>query len=152
MERAGDCEHAGGEKMKGAITGLVAVHLIVTLWHGNSHQSLAIVLPAQKNAFVYLVIVLAPIIATMLIWTRFVIPGTWVFFGSMLGSFVFGVYHHYVLVSPDHIHHLPSGDGNARWAFVMSAGTLAALELAGAMYGAFCLRELRASRAQTKGT
>jgi hypothetical protein len=57
----------------------------------------------------------------------------------MLGSFLFGVYHHYVLVSPDNISHLPPGTPKALSRFVISAGLIALIELAASLYGAFCL-------------
>jgi hypothetical protein len=65
--------------------------------------------------------------------------GLWVFFLAMLGSFLFGVYHHYVLVSPDNISHLPPGTPQARSRFITSAGLIALIDLAATLYGAFCV-------------
>jgi hypothetical protein len=62
----------------------------------------------------------------------------------MLGALLFGVYHHYVLVSPDNIGHLPSGDPGSHAQFIASAVAIALLELASALYGAFCLGAHRA--------
>lgn len=132
------------------ITGLVAGHLVATLWHGSAHSHLAIDLPPEKTFFVFTVILIAPILATWLVWTRYVSMGLWVFFLSMLGSFLFGVYHHYVLVSPDNIGHLPGGSPELHSQFVTSAGAIALLELASALYGAFCLGTYQAkSRTHT---
>ena len=39
------------------ITGLVIVHLVATLWHGDAHRQLAIGLPPEKTIFVYVVII-----------------------------------------------------------------------------------------------
>jgi hypothetical protein len=61
------------------------------------------------------------------------------FFLSMLGSFLFGAYQHYLLVSPDNIHHLPPGAPESLSHFITSAGVIALLELASGLYGAFCL-------------
>ena len=122
-----------------AISVLVAVHLAVSLWHGNAHTELAIALPPLKNAFVILVIVVAPVVAASLMWTRYVSVGVWTFFLSMLGALLFGAYHHYILVSPDNIGHLPHGSADAHATFIASATWLALLELAAALYGAFCL-------------
>ena len=55
--------------MRFAITGLVAVHLLVTMWHGQAHASLGIALSPGQNAFVAAVIVIAPIVAGLLVWT-----------------------------------------------------------------------------------
>jgi NADPH:quinone reductase-like Zn-dependent oxidoreductase len=137
--------------MKGMVTGLTAAHLALTIWHGSAHQSLGVQLPPEKTAFVVGVIVMAPIIAALLVWTRYVVAGAWVFCLSMLGSFLFGAYHHYVLLSTDHVHHLPAGSADAHGAFVVSAAVLAVLELACTIYGAFWLGVLRTRRSGPNG-
>ena len=121
------------------ITGLVAMHLAATLWHGSAHIQLAIALPPEKNIFVYIVILVAPIVAAGLVWTRYISMGLWVFFLSMLGALLFGAYHHYVLVSPDNIGHLPTGSPESHSQFIASASVIALFELASALYGTFCL-------------
>ena len=135
-----------------AIAVLVAIHLAVALWHGNAHTALAIALPPEKNAFVFLVILIAPLVAASLVWTRYVSVGVWMFFLSMLGALLFGAYHHYILVSPDNIGHLPHGSADAHSTFIASAAALALLELASALYGAFCLRSLLLASATLHGT
>ena len=47
---------------------------------------------------------------------------------SMFGALLFGVYHHFVLVSPDHVSHLPAGA--AQGLFQVTAAAMAVLELA----------------------
>jgi hypothetical protein len=120
-------------------TVLVLVHLLATIWHGDAHTQLGIDLPPAKNLFVYTVILLAPLVATVLVWTRYLSLGLWIFVLSMLGSFLFGAYHHYVLVSPDNIAHLPGGSPAHHGQFISSAATIALLELASSLWGAFCL-------------
>jgi hypothetical protein len=122
-----------------SITALVAVHLLATLWHGNAHATLAIDLPPHKTVFVFAVILAAPIIAASIVWTRYFSIGVWLFFLSMLGALLFGAYHHYILVSPDNIGHLPPGNPESHYQFISSAAVIALLELASALYGAFCL-------------
>jgi hypothetical protein len=135
-----------------AIAVLVAIHLAVAVWHGNAHTALAIALPPEKNAFVFLVILIAPLVAASLVWTRYVLVGVWTFFLAMLGALLFGAYHHYILVSPDNIGHLPQGSADAHSTFIASAGALALLELASALYGAFNLGSLRRAAAMLRGT
>jgi hypothetical protein len=130
---------------------LVAIHLAVTLWHGNAHTELAIALPPEKNAFVLVVILFAPLVATSLVWTRHALAGLWIFFLFMLGALLFGAYHHYILVSPDNIGHLPHGSADAHSTFITSAAALALLELVSALYGAFCLG-LRSAKLHDTGT
>ncbi len=72
------------------IAALVAIHLAVSVWHGNAHTALDIALPPWKNAFVFLVILIAPVVAASLMWTRYASVGAWTFFLSMLGAIVFG--------------------------------------------------------------
>lgn len=121
------------------ITGLVGVHLAASLWHGSAHTRLGIDLPTEKTLFVFIVILIAPIVAASLVWTRYMSIGLWLFFLSMLGSFLFGAYHHYVLVSPDNVGHLPAGSPEMHSQFITSAGAIALIELASALYGAYCL-------------
>jgi hypothetical protein len=128
------------------ITALVGFHLVASFWHGSAHAQLAIALPPEKTIFVYVVILIAPIVAAVLVWTRYVSIGLWVFFLSMLAAFLFGAYHHYVLVSPDNIGHLPVGSPESHSQFITSAAIIALLELASALYGAFCVGSHYASR------
>jgi hypothetical protein len=121
------------------IAGLVTIHLAASLWHGSAHTQLAIALPPDKNAFVFVVILIAPIVAAGLLWTRYISIGLWVFFLSMLGALLFGAYHHYVLVSPDNIAHLPSGRPESHSQFIASAAVIALLELVSALVAAFSL-------------
>jgi hypothetical protein len=124
---------------KTVISLVVALHLGATLWHGDAHRQLAVGLPLAKSIFVYIVILIAPIVAAVLAWTRYFSAGLWLFFISMLGALLFGVYHHYVLVSPDNIGHLPEGPLSAHSQFVSSSAVIALLELIGSLYGAFSL-------------
>src|SRR2546425_7244299 len=120
------------------ITALVTIHLAATLWHGSAHTQLAIALPPEKNVFVYVVILISPIVAAGLVWTRYIWIGLWVFLLSMLGALLFGAYHHYVLVSPDNVGHLPPGGSpESHFQFVASAAAIALIELASALAGAF---------------
>jgi len=121
------------------LTGLVIVHLAASLWHANAHTHLGIELSTEQTLFVYIIVITAPIVAAILVWTRYVSMGLWLFFLSMLGSFLFGAYHHYVLVSPDNISHLPPGTPESHSHFITSAGLIGLVELASSLLGAFCL-------------
>lgn len=128
--------------MKRVTTGVVALHLAVTIWHGIAHEALGVLLPPEKQAFVYLVIVLAPVAGAVMLWTRYAHGGAWVLVVSMLGALLFGVYHHYLAVSADNIHHLPGGTPGIQSAFVVSAAALALLELAGVVLSVLCVHTL----------
>ena len=125
-----------------AMTVLVALHLAANAWHAVAHTGLSIALPPEKTAFVVIVILIAPLVSAWLIWTRYALAGAWMMGLSMLGGLLFGAYHHYVMVSPDNIGHLPHGSADAQSAFIASAAALALLELASALCGAFYLGTL----------
>src|SRR5882762_8378595 len=44
------------------ISALVILHLTASVWHGGAHAQLAVTLPPEKNIFVYVVILIAPIV------------------------------------------------------------------------------------------
>jgi len=121
------------------VSALVIVHLIATLWHGDAHRKLSVELDVSKTIFVYAVILIAPVVAVLFVWTRRMSAGLWILTLSMLGAFLFGAYHHYLLVSPDNIRHLPTGSDEAHSQFVLSAAVIAALELIAAVTGTICL-------------
>jgi hypothetical protein len=135
-----------------SIAVLVAIHLAVAVWHGNAHTALAIALPPEKNAFLFIVILIAPLVAASLMWTRYLLVGLWMIVLSMLGALLFGVYHHYLMVSPDNIGHLPTGSADAQSSFIASAAALALLELASALYGAYYLASILRASATSYGT
>jgi hypothetical protein len=122
-----------------ALSVLGAVHLVAAIWHGATHTELAVALSPAQNLFVYVVIVLAPLVAVGLLWTRHVSLALWLFLTAMCASLLFGTYYHYVFVSPDNIQHLPVGSAAAHARFALSAATLALIELASALCAAFVL-------------
>ena len=127
-----------------AVTVLAGIHLAATLWHGDAHTRLAINLPPAKTVFVLVVILIAPIVAAALVWTRYASIGLWLFVISMLGAFLFGVYHHYLMVSPDNVSHLPAGNPEFHSQFTSSAAIIALLELLSTLAGAYFLSTQRA--------
>jgi cytochrome bd-type quinol oxidase subunit 2 len=88
----------------------VVAHLIVVVLHGQAHTSLDVGLSNWQNMYVLTVVVVAPLIALVLAFTRYARAGLWLLFVSMFGSLIFGACYHYLIISPDHVDHLPSGD------------------------------------------
>jgi len=121
------------------LTALGALHLVIAMWHGAAHQELGVALSAPQDLFVYVVIVLAPLVAVGLLWTRYVRAGLWLFLIALCGSLLFGTYFHYVFVSPDNIEHLPAGSVAAHARFTLSAAILALIELGSTLGAAFAL-------------
>ena len=127
------------------LTALGVIHLAVAIWHGQAHTELGVALSPAQNLFVYVVVVLAPLVAIGLLWTRYTQVGVWLFLIALSASFLFGVYYHFVFVSPDNIHHLPPGSDAAHARFVDSAAILAVVELVSALAAAFVIRAQRKS-------
>jgi hypothetical protein len=57
----------------------------------------------------------------------------------MLGSLIFGICYHYVVISPDHVAHLPPGE--ARGVFRITALLLVITETVGVAVAAWALRK-----------
>jgi hypothetical protein len=53
---------------------------------------------------------------------------------SMLGSLIFGICYHYIIISPDHVAHLPPGE--ARFTFRITALLLVIIETIGVLVAA----------------
>ena len=117
----------------GLISVFVIVHFLGNLWHGDAHAILEISLPSYKTAFVVVVILCGPIAGAVLSWTRYSILGCWIVGVSMVGSVVFSVYHHYVMISIDNVEHLPPGTQEAHEHFSNSAEFIALVALAAAL-------------------
>jgi glucan phosphoethanolaminetransferase (alkaline phosphatase superfamily) len=126
--------------LKHRIAGTVAVlaHLAVMLLHGRAHEELRVGLSTWQNIYVLIVIAIAPLLAMLLLWTRFARPGLLLLVVSMAGSLIFGAIYHYVVVSPDHVSHLPPGD--AQGLFRLTAVLLILTELFGVIAGLLALR------------
>jgi glucan phosphoethanolaminetransferase (alkaline phosphatase superfamily) len=119
-------------------TAVVLAHLVVNVLHGKAHTELRVGLSSWQQAYVLAVIGLAPLVAMVLVWTRYARTGLWLLTVSMAGSLVFGVYFHYIAISTDHVSHLPPG--HARGLFRTTALLLALTELLGVVVGLWGLR------------
>jgi hypothetical protein len=126
---------------KVAVTITVIAHLIVNLLHGRAHTELGVGLTSFQQFYVIAVILLAPLIALLLSWTRYARASLWLLLASMLGSLIFGACYHYIIVSSDHVAHLPPGD--ARGLFRVTALLLLITEAAGVVLAAIALRNGR---------
>src|SRR3954466_4799400 len=97
----------------------VMAHFIVVLLHGQAHTSLGVGLSNWQQIYVFAVILLAPFVALGLSFTRYAVAGLWLLFASMLGALIFGGVYHCVIISNDHVAHLPAGE--ARGLFRVTA-------------------------------
>lgn len=120
------------------LTVIVIAHLIVNLLHGRAHTELGVGLTSWQQFYVITVILLAPLIGLVLSWTRYARTGLWLLLASMLGSLIFGACYHYVIVSSDHVAHLPPGD--ARGLFRITALLLLITEGTGVVLAAIAVK------------
>jgi hypothetical protein len=125
-------------KTRIAVAVVVLAHLIVNLFHGQAHTSLGVGLSNWQQVYVIAVILLAPLVAFGLSLTKYLRAGLWLLLVSMLGSLIFGACYHYVIISPDHVAHLPAGD--ARALFRMTALLLVITEALGVAVAGIALR------------
>jgi hypothetical protein len=123
------------------VTIVVLAHLVINLLHGRAHTDLGVGLTTWQYIFVMTVILLAPLIALVLSWTRYAGAGLWLLFVSMLGSLIFGFCYHYIIISNDHVAHLPAGD--ARGMFRMTALLLLITEALGVILAAIAVRQFK---------
>jgi hypothetical protein len=125
----------GGDWLRRASIAIIALHVMVTVVHSAAHMSLNILMNGWQNVYIFVVIVLLPLVAAYLIWKR-ARRGYLILVLSMLGALLFGGYYHFVLAGADNVatvvHH-----ASRSWAqlFQVSAVLLAVVELAGVVAG-----------------
>jgi hypothetical protein len=98
------------------------------------------------NAFVVVVILIAPLVSLFLLHTaRLAWLGALLLFLSMLGAFLFGVWNHFLLPGSDNIGQVPPGVWQQP--FQVTAVLLNILQAAGTGIGIWCLSEARGAHA-----
>jgi hypothetical protein len=119
-------------------TQVVLGNLLVNILHGEAHRQLEIKLNPHEEMFVYSVIVVAPVVAMILMWSSRRRWGPLLLTLSMLGSLLFGAYKHFVGMSPDHISQVPAGTWGT--VFVITSYLLLVVEALGVFTGVYLLR------------
>src|SRR5215510_1656680 len=122
------------------VTIAVVAHFIVVSLHGQAHTRLGVGLNSWQQLYVLIVIVVSPLFALALSFTRLARTGLWLLLVSMLASLIFGACYHYLIISPDHVSHLPPGD--ARDLFRLTAVLLLVTEAFGVAVAALGFRKL----------
>jgi hypothetical protein len=117
--------------------GLVLVHLIVSILHGRAHDGAMVTLNMFGYLYVILVITVAPLVAAVLLFTRKQTAGGLLLALSMGGSFVFGVWYHFLSSTNDNVAQV---HGPWQATFLWTAVGLAVIELAGTLMGLWVYR------------
>jgi hypothetical protein len=116
---------------------VVILHALITTPHSIAHTHLFIAMDVWQNIYIFVVILIAPILAAILIWKRR--PSGFVILTiSMVGSFVFGAYYHFVAIGSDSVFTLPANPWTTT--FQLTALLLVLSELAGVVVGFLGIR------------
>jgi hypothetical protein len=121
---------------------IILLHATVVALHAAAHRVLKVEASRAQSLFIGIVIVIAPLLAGMLILKSKRAAGAVIFTFSMAGSLIFGLYNHFVLISPDHVLHLAGEPGSA-WVtmFQLTAVLLALTEGLGVVAGILMLKK-----------
>ena len=84
-------------------TMIMVIHALVNGLHGLAHVEIPVSLSLLQSLFVGIVIFLIPLVAAVLLWTQFYRIGSWLLLGAIAGSLLFGIYNHFIVISPDHV-------------------------------------------------
>ena len=117
------------KKLRTVLSVVVLVHFVIVTLHGSAHTHLHIDLTPAQMAYVVAVIVLAPLIAAGLLWTKFWRSGAYLLAVSMIGALVFGGYKHFFSATNDDVSQM----SHAGWGgiFLVSSILLFVTEAAG---------------------
>lgn len=119
-------------------TAIVVAHLLVNIAHGLAHRELRVGLAPLASIFVIVVVLVFPLVAMGFVWTAKKRLGLILLSLSMLGSLLFGFYHHFLAASPDHVHLQPASPWGIT--FVSTAYLLLMTEAIGTYVGVHFLR------------
>jgi hypothetical protein len=85
--------------------GLIGFHFLTLVLHSVAHEVLPVKATVAQLAFIIPVIIFAPVIAGFML-PKFRKAGAVVLLVSMFGSFVFGLYYHFIADTTDHVAHV----------------------------------------------
>jgi len=117
---------------------VVAIHLLINVVHGVAHREQHVGLAPSGSVFVITVVLILPLVAIALVWAVQERLGLVLLSLSMLASLLFGMYHHFLIISPDHVHSQPAGPWGIT--FALTAYGLLITEAIGTYVGVYCLR------------
>jgi len=120
-----------------AALALILIHLIVSMLHGWAHQAAMVTLSTLGYLYVLVVITVAPLVAGVLLLMRRRKAGALLLALSMLGSFLFGFWFHFLSATNDNVTQV---HGPWHFTFLWTAVALAVIELAGALIGVWLYR------------
>ena len=123
------------------VNSIVLTHLAINIAHGMAHSKLQVGLSQLQTIFVIVVILLSPLIAMALAWTNWKRTGFVLLSLSMCGSLLFGLYHHFLAMSADHVSAQP--ENSLGLLFRLTAYGLLITEAIGTYAGIYFLRSAK---------
>jgi hypothetical protein len=122
---------------------IIISHLLVNFFHGAAHFHFHIPMAMWQQAYIAVVIFVAPLVAGALLLQRRLRASAWLLLASMAGALLFGLNFHFLLVGPDHVASVDSRGWGLT--FQLTAFLLGVLEAWGVSVS---VRLLRAAKRQ----
>lgn len=121
---------------------IITFHFVIVVLHSIAHEVLPVKASPKQLAFIIPVIVVAPLVAGFML-PKLPKAGIVLFTASMLGSFLFGLYYHFIADTIDHVAHVAHMQP-VFWSqmFRVTAYLLAISELTGAAFGLYSSAQL----------
>ena len=126
------------------LTVLFLVRFAVNFIHGEAHDDLSVPLAAWQQAFVWLTIVIGPLVTMVWLWIRPAAPVAWALAAFVTAGWLFGLYFHFGPMNPDHVSAQPHMAGHD--SFILTAAALAIVEPLVAVAAVWLARSLAKSR------
>lgn len=143
MRRVSEANQMNIRTLKLTALGVIVFHFVIVVLHSVAHKVLSVKAAPAQLAFIVPVIIVAPVVAGVLL-SKFNTAGLVLLTASMMGSFVFGVYYHFIADTIDHVAHVAFLEP-VFWSqmFQGTAYLLAISELFGAGIGSISLSRQR---------
>lgn len=123
---------------------VVLAHIIINGIHGIAHQQLGVSISDFQSAYVFLVTLVAPIAAVIMLLflnkPKILLGGAWLLLVSMLASLLFGIVYHIVIPSSDSIFIVMQNSSLYSQVFTSTAILLLIVEGVGTWVGAKATR------------
>jgi hypothetical protein len=116
---------------------IVWLHTLIAVVHGVSHVLNHANLSILSDIFVAVVIVLAPLLALLLLYTRWQRPGALLLTLSMFASLLFGLVNHFMIPGTDNVAMVMPGVWHS--SFLITSILVAISEVIGTAIGVWCL-------------
>jgi hypothetical protein len=123
---------------------VILAHIIINGIHGIAHQQLGVSISDFQSAYVFLVTLVSPIAAVIMLLflnkPKILLGGAWLLLVSMLASLLFGIVYHIVIPSSDNIFTVMQNSSLYSVVFTSTAILLLIVECVGIWVGAKATR------------